>query len=140
MGDEAAVTSASVSYERVKRGICMSPMGRRRMYVNSISMRKSCRSNRHAIQLTTGCVSAGHERPAAQRRLPSGLAKFHAHHLDLSVYTAAIDRHFKDHGCMVPGLGDAGDRLFGTKWRWLLRQGCAMASTWMRRSTFILKP
>jgi len=39
MGDEAAVTSASVSYERVNRGICMSLMGRRRMYVNSISMR-----------------------------------------------------------------------------------------------------
>ncbi|MGH7317601.1 MAG: uracil phosphoribosyltransferase, partial [Candidatus Rokuibacteriota bacterium] len=31
------------------------------------------------------------------------------------VYTAAIDRHLNDHGYIVPGLGDAGDRLFGTK-------------------------
>ena len=45
-------------------------------------------------------------------RLPSGLDRFHAHYLDLSVYTVAIARQFNDHGCIVPGLGDAGDRLF----------------------------
>jgi len=46
---------------------------------------------------------------------PEGLANFHAHHPDVPVYTAAIDSHLDTHGYIVPGLGDAGDRLFGTK-------------------------
>lgn len=46
---------------------------------------------------------------------PEGLKNFHAHHPDVPVYTAAIDRQLNDHGYIVPGLGDAGDRLFGTK-------------------------
>ena len=46
---------------------------------------------------------------------PEGLHNFHAHHPDVPVYTAAIDRQLDDHGYIVPGLGDAGDRLFGTK-------------------------
>ena len=46
---------------------------------------------------------------------PEGLANFHAHHPDVPVYTAAIDRGLNDHGYIVPGLGDAGDRIFGTK-------------------------
>jgi uracil phosphoribosyltransferase len=46
---------------------------------------------------------------------PEGLAKFHQHHPDVPVYTASIDRQLNDHGYIVPGLGDAGDRLFGTK-------------------------
>jgi uracil phosphoribosyltransferase len=46
---------------------------------------------------------------------PEGLANFHAHHPDVPVYTAAVDRCLNDHGYIVPGLGDAGDRLFGTK-------------------------
>jgi len=46
---------------------------------------------------------------------PEGLATFHAHHPEVPVYTAAIDSHLDDHGYIVPGLGDAGDRLFGTK-------------------------
>ena len=46
---------------------------------------------------------------------PEGLATFHDHHPDVPVYTAAIDSHLTDHGYIVPGLGDAGDRLFGTK-------------------------
>jgi uracil phosphoribosyltransferase len=46
---------------------------------------------------------------------PEGLANFHAHHADVPVYTAAIDSHLDAHGYIVPGLGDAGDRLFGTK-------------------------
>ena len=46
---------------------------------------------------------------------PEGLANFHAHHPDVPVYTAAIDSHLDSHGYIVPGLGDAGDRLFGTK-------------------------
>ena len=46
---------------------------------------------------------------------PEGLANFHAHHPDVPVYTAAIDRQLNEHGYIVPGLGDAGDRLFGTR-------------------------
>jgi len=46
---------------------------------------------------------------------PEGLSNFHAHHPDVPVYTAAVDSHLNDHGYIVPGLGDAGDRLFGTK-------------------------
>jgi uracil phosphoribosyltransferase len=46
---------------------------------------------------------------------PEGLANFHDHHPDIAVFTAAIDSHLDEHGYIVPGLGDAGDRLFGTK-------------------------
>jgi uracil phosphoribosyltransferase len=46
---------------------------------------------------------------------PEGLERFHAEHPEVPVYTAAIDSHLNDHGYIVPGLGDAGDRLFGTK-------------------------
>jgi uracil phosphoribosyltransferase len=46
---------------------------------------------------------------------PEGLATFHGHHPEVPVYTAAIDSHLNEHGYIVPGLGDAGDRLFGTK-------------------------
>lgn len=46
---------------------------------------------------------------------PEGLANFHAHHPEVPVTTAAIDRGLNEHGYIVPGLGDAGDRLFGTK-------------------------
>jgi uracil phosphoribosyltransferase len=46
---------------------------------------------------------------------PEGIANFHAHHPDVPIYTAAIDRALNDHGYIVPGLGDAGDRIFGTK-------------------------
>ena len=46
---------------------------------------------------------------------PEGLEHFHREHPDVPVYTAAIDSHLNEHGYIVPGLGDAGDRLFGTK-------------------------
>jgi uracil phosphoribosyltransferase len=46
---------------------------------------------------------------------PEGLATFHRHHPEVPVYTAAVDRQLDEHGYIVPGLGDAGDRLFGTK-------------------------
>lgn len=44
-----------------------------------------------------------------------GIANFHAHHPEVPVWTAAIDKELNDHGYIVPGLGDAGDRMFGTK-------------------------
>ncbi|HET6781082.1 MAG TPA: uracil phosphoribosyltransferase [bacterium] len=46
---------------------------------------------------------------------PEGIKKVHGAHPDVEIYTAAIDSHLNDHGYIVPGLGDAGDRLFGTK-------------------------
>ncbi|KTD74673.1 uracil phosphoribosyltransferase [Legionella waltersii] len=46
---------------------------------------------------------------------PEGIANFHEEHPDVPIYTAAIDKQLNDHGYIVPGLGDAGDRLYGTK-------------------------
>jgi uracil phosphoribosyltransferase len=46
---------------------------------------------------------------------PQGLRNFHDHHPDVPVYTPAVDRGLNSHGYIVPGLGDAGDRIFGTK-------------------------
>lgn len=46
---------------------------------------------------------------------PVGLETFHKAHPDVPVYTAAIDRELNDHGYILPGIGDAGDRIFGTK-------------------------
>jgi len=46
---------------------------------------------------------------------PEGLEKFHAHHPDVHVWTAAMDSHLDSHRYIVPGLGDAGDRMYGTK-------------------------
>ncbi|HEY3496914.1 MAG TPA: uracil phosphoribosyltransferase [Polyangiaceae bacterium] len=46
---------------------------------------------------------------------PDGIANLHESHPDVPVFTAAIDEKLDDHGYIVPGLGDAGDRLFGTK-------------------------
>lgn len=45
---------------------------------------------------------------------PEGIRKLAAHHPDVNVYTAAVDDRLNDRGYIVPGLGDAGDRLFGT--------------------------
>ena len=46
---------------------------------------------------------------------PEGLANLHQHHPEVRVWTAAIDEKLNDHGYILPGLGDAGDRLFGTR-------------------------
>ncbi len=46
---------------------------------------------------------------------PEGIAKVQADHPDVNIYVAGLDEHLNDHGYIVPGLGDAGDRLFGTK-------------------------
>jgi uracil phosphoribosyltransferase len=46
---------------------------------------------------------------------PEGLANLHESHPEVPVFTAAIDERLDDHGYIIPGLGDAGDRLFGTK-------------------------
>jgi uracil phosphoribosyltransferase len=46
---------------------------------------------------------------------PEGIRAVQEAHPDVDIYVAAIDSYLNDHGYIVPGLGDAGDRLFGTK-------------------------
>jgi uracil phosphoribosyltransferase len=46
---------------------------------------------------------------------PEGIANLRARHPDVRIWTAAVDEKLDDHGYIVPGLGDAGDRMFGTK-------------------------
>ena len=46
---------------------------------------------------------------------PEGVERVHRDHPDVDIYVAAVDEKLNDHGYIVPGLGDAGDRIFGTK-------------------------
>ncbi|MEN9383093.1 MAG: hypothetical protein RI959_95 [Pseudomonadota bacterium] len=46
---------------------------------------------------------------------PQGVNNFHDHHPEVPIFTPAVDRGLNEHGYIVPGLGDAGDRIFGTK-------------------------
>lgn len=46
---------------------------------------------------------------------PEGVEKMQQAHPDVPIYIGALDEHLNDHGYIVPGLGDAGDRIFGTK-------------------------
>ena len=46
---------------------------------------------------------------------PEGIARVEAAHPDVDIYTAAIDDHHNENGYIIPGLGDAGDRIFGTR-------------------------
>jgi uracil phosphoribosyltransferase len=46
---------------------------------------------------------------------PEGIAHFQSEHPDVPIWTAAVDEKLNDHGYILPGLGDAGDRMYGTK-------------------------
>ena len=46
---------------------------------------------------------------------PEGVAVMEREHPDVDLYIGVLDEHLNDHGYIVPGLGDAGDRIFGTK-------------------------
>ena len=46
---------------------------------------------------------------------PEGLKRMQEEHPDVDIYIGALDERLNDHGYIVPGLGDAGDRIFGTK-------------------------
>lgn len=46
---------------------------------------------------------------------PEGIASFHEEHPDVPIFTAAVDDKLDEHGYILPGLGDAGDRMFGTQ-------------------------
>jgi len=87
-------------------------------------------SERDAILLDP-MLATGHSAVAAVDRLketrprsirfvclvscPEGVRTFQQAHPDVPIYTASIDRELNDHGYILPGLGDAGDRIFGTK-------------------------
>jgi uracil phosphoribosyltransferase len=58
-----------------------------------------------AAQIRVACLIAA----------PEGIAAFHEEHPDVPVYACARDRQLDEHGYIRPGLGDAGDRLYGTK-------------------------
>jgi uracil phosphoribosyltransferase len=59
--------------------------------------------------------AAGELRYVCLLATPVGLANLHGHHPEVRVWTAAIDPELNDHGYILPGLGDAGDRLYGTR-------------------------
>ncbi|MBM3545367.1 MAG: uracil phosphoribosyltransferase [Alphaproteobacteria bacterium] len=61
--------------------------------------------DRGAVNLRFVCLLAA----------PEGVQAMGEAHPDVPVFTAAIDSHLNDHGYIVPGLGDAGDRIYGTK-------------------------
>ncbi|GGJ10899.1 uracil phosphoribosyltransferase [Alicyclobacillus cellulosilyticus] len=69
----------------------------------------------------SAAITAVKERGASSIKLmclvaaPEGIRRVQETHPDVDIYTAAIDDCLNDHGYIVPGLGDAGDRLFGTK-------------------------
>ena len=68
------------------------------------------------LVLTSRPVEQGPQTVHAHAGDPAeGLAKLRAAHPDVQIWTAAIDSHLNDHGYIVPGLGDAGDRMYGTK-------------------------
>ena len=46
---------------------------------------------------------------------PEGVKRMQEEHPDVDIYIGALDEKLNDHGYIVPGLGDAGDRIFGTK-------------------------
>ena len=60
-------------------------------------------------------VPATHIRFLALVAAPEGVRVFHAAHPDIPVYVASLDEKLNEHAYIVPGLGDAGDRIFGTK-------------------------
>jgi uracil phosphoribosyltransferase len=58
---------------------------------------------------------ARHIRMLCLLAAPEGVARMREAHPDVPIVTAALDSHLNDHGYIVPGLGDAGDRMYGTR-------------------------
>ena len=70
----------------------------------------------HAVDVLRGRgVEQSRIRFMALVAAPEGVTVFQAKHPEVKVYVAALDSHLNEHAYIVPGLGDAGDRLFGTK-------------------------
>ena len=59
-----------------------------------------------------GCT---HVRALVLVAAPEGIALMNDRHPDVDIYTASIDSHLNEHGYIIPGLGDAGDKIFGTR-------------------------
>lgn len=57
------------------------------------------------LEIKFGCLLAA----------PEGVKRLQDAHPDVAIYTAAVDRELNDHGYILPGLGDAGDRIYGTR-------------------------
>jgi uracil phosphoribosyltransferase len=70
-----------------------------------------------AVRAVTALKEAGvrHMRLLCLVAAPEGARAMEAAHPDVRVYTAALDRELNEHGYILPGLGDAGDRLYGTR-------------------------
>lgn len=58
--------------------------------------------------------NAGHLKMACLLAAPEGIEALHAAHPDVPIFAAAVDQRLNEHGYIVPGIGDAGDRLYGT--------------------------
>jgi uracil phosphoribosyltransferase len=71
---------------------------------NSASAAATLLKEHGAKQISLVCLVAS----------PEGVGKIHKHHPDVMIYTASVDKKLNAHAYIVPGLGDAGDRLFGT--------------------------
>jgi uracil phosphoribosyltransferase len=71
-------------------------------------------STAHAVSIVKG-AGAAHVRLIALIAAPEGVSRIERAHPDVDVFVASIDSHLNDKGYIVPGLGDAGDRLYGTK-------------------------
>ena len=72
---------------------------------------------RRCLGDSVGVVSVRLHEPNSPNFLaitPDGVAKFSADHPDVPIYSASLDDHLNEKGYIVPGLGDAGDRLYGT--------------------------
>ncbi|MDT3677830.1 MAG: uracil phosphoribosyltransferase [Burkholderiaceae bacterium] len=87
-----------------------------RMFIVCDPMIATGHSAAHAVQvLLDRGVAPDAVRFLALVAAPEGMAVFAAHHPRVPVYVAALDDHLDANAYIVPGLGDAGDRLFGTK-------------------------
>ena len=91
-----------------------SPEGR--LFILADPMLATGNSAVHAVDvLVKSGVPRENIRFMALVAVPEGMRVFNAHYPDVPVYAAALDSHLNEHAYIVPGLGDAGDRLFGTK-------------------------
>jgi uracil phosphoribosyltransferase len=68
-----------------------------------------------AAALTGSRRRRGDDQVVCLLAAPEGIKVLQAAHPDVPIFTAAVDDHLNDHGYIIPGLGDAGDRMFGTK-------------------------
>jgi uracil phosphoribosyltransferase len=87
-----------------------------RLFILVDPMLATGNSAAHAVDvLNRRGVADGQIRFMALVSAPEGVRRFHDAHPDVPVFTAALDSHLNESAYIVPGLGDAGDRLFGTR-------------------------